>query len=402
MQAICQQVVARQPKMEILHTLASELLQIPTNPSDKRLLENRLASICSDWDELCQQCVPAGVLPLVTTPTSGVGGSLKFQPPSEFEDISQMVEWLTMVESKVQPAVIVVGDFMHLKKLLRDLQGIEKELKLREKDYKAFMSGIDDSGEICSLLDSDQERPLSTSNASLVAAATTTAVDFSPSKSVKFHDESTLERNLRQKEIRKEIRISDQNGIESSTTTDSSLELSESDPLNPNSIPYHAVGPAVVVEMHGKAASAPERNSNPPHPPPAPQPYLLQRLSSDPEGSLSRVIKSMGTGTSPMAPISEEHYHLSLLWRGVWTSLLQQRDRLQATLERWKCFDGKKEEFIKFLGKAEERMAAFFKVIGSTKNFGVVQTEIAAQKVSLTVCVEGNWVAFCCPIFRMQ
>ena len=343
--------------METLHTLASELLQIPAGPSEKLLLENKIGSLCADWDELCQQCVPAGVLPLVSTPT-GIGGSLKFQPPSDFEDISQMLEWLMMIESKLQPHSIVVGDFMHLKKTLSDLRGIERELKLREKDYKRFMSGIDDSDEICSLLESDKERPLLTSNASLVAGTT---VNFSPSKSVKFHDENTLQRNLRQKEIQSQV----QNRSGSIT---SSLERSESDP---GSIPYHSVGPAVngnQEKTNGAEDSSVVRT--------------LKRMTSDPEGSLSRLVKSMGSGTSPMAPISEEHYHLSLLWRSIWTSLLQQRDRLQATQERWKCFESKKEEFSKFLTRAEDRMAFFFRVIGSTKNFGVIQTEMAAQKVS--------------------
>ena len=58
---------------------------------------------------------------MVTTPT-GASGSLKFKPPLDFEDVSQMVEWLILIESKLQPQKIIVGDFVHLKKLLKDIQ----------------------------------------------------------------------------------------------------------------------------------------------------------------------------------------------------------------------------------------------------------------------------------------
>jgi len=121
----------------------------------------------SRWLHGNLRCVPAGVLPLVTTPT-GMGGSLKFQPASEFEDISQMLEWLILIESKLQPVVITVGDFVHLKKLLRDLQGIEKELNSRERDYKRFMSGLDPTDDFRSVLGSSQERSLNSTNTSIV------------------------------------------------------------------------------------------------------------------------------------------------------------------------------------------------------------------------------------------
>lgn len=339
--------------MEVLHTLASELIQVPASPTEKQVLENKLCSLSADWDELCQQCVPAGVLPLVTTPT-GVGGSLRFQPPSEFEDVSQMIEWLALIESKLQPAVIVVGDFVHLKKLLRDLQNIERELKLREKDYKRFLTGMEESDELCSLLESDKEYSLSDSNTSTVAG-TSVPVNFTPSKSVKFNDENTLERRMRHKEIQNQV-----------GGTESGLETPDSDTVSGlHSSPYHSVGPAATTRHHRGA----EPQSS----------HLFKRMSSDPEGSLSRVLK--GAGPSPATPMSEEHYQLSLLWRTIWTCLLQQRERLEATQERWKCFEGKKEEFVKFLSRAEERMAFFLRVIANTRNFGVIQTEMVAQKV---------------------
>ena len=65
------------------------------------------------------QCVPAGTLPLMspTTPQSQC-----FQAPQEFDDPLQMVEWLILLESKLQPEKLIVGDFLHVRKALRDVQ----------------------------------------------------------------------------------------------------------------------------------------------------------------------------------------------------------------------------------------------------------------------------------------
>ena len=339
----------------MLHSLASELIQIPVKQSEKELLEHKISNLSLDWDELCQQCVPAGVLPLLTTPT-GVGGSLKLQPPGEFEDITQMIEWLILIESKLQPSVLTIGDFPHLKKTLREHSGIEKELKLREKDYKRFMNGIE-SSDHCDFQDPEPEPEIS-SNASVVAGLV--SVEFSPSKSVKFHDENTLERNRRQ------IDIQNQKFADSG---ESSLESSGLEPNNSgmlNSIPYHSVGP---IGQRDKLNEEPNLNS------PISQSKILNRITSDPECSMSHMIDGM------TSQLSEEHYHLTLLWKGIWTNLLQEKTRLEATQERWKNFESKKEQFSRFLFKAEERMAFFFRIIGGTRNFGVIQTEMVAQRV---------------------
>ncbi len=351
--------------MESLNALVAEMLLIPAKTSEKQKLESRVAELCSDWDELCQQCVPAGVLPLVTTPT-GVGGALGFQPSSDFEDISQMLEWLIHVESRLHPTKLVVGDFARLKKVLRESQKIEKELKLREKDYKKFTVGIDP--EVSSKLDSELETSLDASE----TIARPIAVSFSPTKTVKFNDENTLERELRQKEIFKNF---------GSNTLDSSLESSilDSDSLpTPVSVPYHATGPISVEKAENKQAPnshglEPNLNS------PMAQSRILSRMSSDPECSLSHLLNS--SSSTPLTPISEEHYHLMLLWKGIWSVLIQERTRLEAIRERWKTFESKKEEFCRFLFRSEERMASFFRVIGTTKNLGVMQTEMVAQKV---------------------
>ena len=65
------------------------------------------------------QCVPAGSLPLMSAHTDH---DCSFLAPSEFEDVSQMVEWLILIESKLQPERMVVGDFLQMRRMLRDLQ----------------------------------------------------------------------------------------------------------------------------------------------------------------------------------------------------------------------------------------------------------------------------------------
>ena len=45
-----------------------------------------------------------------------------FMAPQEFEDPLQMVEWLIMLDYKLQPERLVVGDFLHVRRALQDLQ----------------------------------------------------------------------------------------------------------------------------------------------------------------------------------------------------------------------------------------------------------------------------------------
>ena len=63
--------------------------------------------------------MPAGVLPLIGAP---LPHGFSLQAPSEFEDASQMLEWLILVESKLQPEKIIIGDFVQVRSMLRELQ----------------------------------------------------------------------------------------------------------------------------------------------------------------------------------------------------------------------------------------------------------------------------------------
>ena len=63
------------------------------------------------------QYLPPGILPLFYSPFT-----IALQAPTRFEDVSQMVEWLILIESKLQPEKMVVGDFSQLRGMLHMLQ----------------------------------------------------------------------------------------------------------------------------------------------------------------------------------------------------------------------------------------------------------------------------------------
>ena len=57
---------------------------------------------------------------MVSAPCTQTSSDL--QAPQEFEDAMQMMEWLILIESKLQPERITVGDFAQMRRLLRNLQ----------------------------------------------------------------------------------------------------------------------------------------------------------------------------------------------------------------------------------------------------------------------------------------
>ena len=61
-------------------------------------------------------------MPKIATPTSPGGGLAQFLAPPDFEDEAQMIEWMILVESRLQPQQITVGDFRQLRRQQRELQ----------------------------------------------------------------------------------------------------------------------------------------------------------------------------------------------------------------------------------------------------------------------------------------
>ena len=92
---------------------------------------------------------------------------------------------------------------------------------------------------------------------------------------------------------------------------------------------------------------------------------------------------SLGT---PSSPIPDDVYQLAVLWKGIWSGLVQQKKRLETIQEAWKAFEDKKEVFVNFLAKAEERVQSVFKVLGTTKDLAVMNAEFGAYQVSVCTC----------------
>jgi hypothetical protein len=66
---------------------------------------------------------------------------------------------------------------------------------------------------------------------------------------------------------------------------------------------------------------------------------------------------------------------------------VQQKERLEAVQEAWKAFEDKKEAFVNFLAKAEERVQSVFKVLSTTKDLAVMNAEFGAYQVCVSVCM---------------
>ena len=191
-----------------------------------------------------------------------------------------------------------------------------------------------------------------------------------PPKFVKFYDESTLERRQRKEKISNEHEPTTKNRSIAGPTADTT---GEGTLLEDSLTRYHSEGPEAGqwngIESRSRSGMELKLDSDM-------EPRPMRRMFSEipPEEEVS--LTSLGS------QIDDEVYQLFLLWRGVWTSLNQQKARLEATLEVWKNFEEKKEEFCDFLTKAEDRNGVFFKSLSECKDLTVVQTEITAQMVS--------------------
>lgn len=191
---------------------------------------------------------------------------------------------------------------------------IESEIRSRERDYNRFVSGSSIPASLQSdSHSSDQEPELSSTVMSLLGISTPEGVYQVPSKTVKFHDENTLEREFRHQEISQ--RITDQGTGDSDTDTPL---VSPDDSLTR----YHAEGP-----------EAGYRNGN----------ALNTRtgMGLDLSGGMEPGLHSMGDSLSLtslssqlMSPgsVFDDIYQLVLLWKGVWSGLSQARKRFESTL----------------------------------------------------------------------
>ncbi|CAI8007197.1 Dystrophin, partial [Geodia barretti] len=426
-QAITQQLLAKQPHMESYQSLVSEVLLLPGDTSEKKKIEKEVLALYADWDSICHQCVPAGTLPLMspTTPQNTL-----FRAPQEFEDPSQMVEWLIMLDYQLQPEKMVVGDFLHVRRALRDLQLIEAELQSKEKIYNHFMRNIDPSTNTeteahCN--EAGRERSNSPSPPPLSVPLEDSG-EFNPQQGVN-HVDLSPERRRRQFENWTGMEsVQEQSGEEeeedgsatphvpehndnhsnkstllhtatkkTQKTLDNrrqlSMETTSSNPKLSECFPKQPSLPLLLSHTslpHGLPTPPSSLSSSMQHTPPM---SLLSSFSSFDNGSrslLSRQVSITSSITaslaellvagSPGASMPEDLYQLKLLWSGMKTAIEQKRQRLERIRDLWRSFEEKKEEFVGFLARAETRLREFPVTVAQAMDLGLIQNEIETQK----------------------
>lgn len=101
-------------------------------------------------------------------------------------------------------------------------------------------------------------------------------------------------------------------------------------------------------------------------------------LSQEFHGSLASIFSQLASSDSALP---EELYQLSILWVGVWAGLNQLKDHLDTIQEAWRAFETEKESLCSLLQRLEEKAATFLTTLTTARDLSVVQEEIAAQKV---------------------
>ncbi len=219
-------------------------------------------------------------------------------------------------------------------------QMIERELRSKEKDYRQFMREA--SGSVTPELPSPSS--------------------INSPKRVRFFDENTLERRQRMNEIKKALPPGAQAvpGMEFPELDDIAALFGGSD----SSV---WMVPEIGAEsrppnLHGTDSTSLVTSSE---------------TSLDGQSSLTSSLSHLASPTLG----SEEHYQLSILWNGIWTTLNHRRRKLEAVQEAWKAFEAKREAFAQLLTEAEGTTAHFYASLADAKDFTVIDAQFTAQKV---------------------
>ena len=156
---------------------------------------------------------------------------------------------------------------------------------------------------------------------------------LTPNKCVKFVDENTLQRVRRKQEIK-----------------------------------------SLVAKPHQEGARG-ETTSSPP-------------LTRDPTGSMAaspHASATLDSPTSSLAGAETWQYQLSLLWKGIGTTLGQWRQRLELVQDIWKAFESRKEAMVTFMCGAEGTMKTLLPSLNCAKDFEGLDAVISQYKVTLHV-----------------
>ena len=264
-----------------------------------------------------------------------------------------------------------------------------------------------------------------------LAAPVVDSLDFNSPQGVKFNDENTTENRRRRREVRSAVigmesvqeqsgEEDDGNGIETPHIGEEvEGDSNKSTPRNS----LHSDGATATEtkrysggfegkrhsgsfdwthrrQLSAEHASHPRQQSMPL---PVPQSSLLSSLNSSSvdyssRSLLSRQVSLTSSITtslaeflvagSPTGSIPDDLYQLMTLWNGIKMAIGQKRQRLEQIRDLWKSFEAKKEEFVKFLTIAENRLQGFSETLGHATDMGVIQSEFETQKVyTYSTCI---------------
>ena len=125
-QTLCQQIATKEKHMKRVCDLTKEMFLLQANSGEKTRLTVKANDLFDNWDKLCQQCIPAGVLP----------SSLQIKATSrhEFAAPSDMLKWLMRVATKLRPQTQCLGQ-EQLTDMLLDIKAIAQEMLALEENY---------------------------------------------------------------------------------------------------------------------------------------------------------------------------------------------------------------------------------------------------------------------------
>jgi hypothetical protein len=168
-----------------VHEAANKLMDASPSADQRKAISERQESMIKQWQNLLRMLPLA--IQIMLNPSDTIS---HLEPPDQFEDMTQMMEWLILVESKLQPHPLPVGDTSIIKKQLTSIKTIETELNKKSAEYRHFMKPNRHSDQY----DSDGSSP-------------TAPRSSSPPKIVKFIDENTIERQSRKKQIEEDHKL---------------------------------------------------------------------------------------------------------------------------------------------------------------------------------------------------
>ena len=106
-------------------------------------------------------------------------------------------------------------------------------------------------------------------------------------------------------------------------------------------------------------------------------------LARDPSGTMATSPHTQVSPTTSLADSDTWQCQLSLLWKGIWTTLGQWKQRLELVQDIWKAFEGRKEVMVTFMCGAEGTLKSLLPSLNCAKDFQELDVVVSQYKVTL-------------------